>query len=263
MNNRNAPYANDLDIIAQDLVAQRMIAKAGDLRKIGKAPKFVINVGDNFYPGGIEQHCGVANAGQQASKSKQFAQVFEAMYPVKELGNIEWMSVLGNHDYGGVCYIKAWDQQILYTWSESGRWVMPGQYYSRKVYFKTTTVDFWFLDNNVLDTKAPDWTLVTTSVLRSTIQASIAPHKIFLPSEVRLIARPHMGHTIRAIASRGLLDCGQRNIIGSSMQSQNPVPIGRSLSPTIPPVITPQGEGMPDLRFCGSRYHGKQALTSS
>jgi len=86
----------------------------------------------------------------------QFAQVFEQMYPVEDLGNIEWWSVLGNHDYGGVCYIKGWDQQIFYTFKPNGRWVMPAQYWRRSVQFKTYSVDFFFLDTNILDSWSPE-----------------------------------------------------------------------------------------------------------
>ena len=42
---------NDIDSNAQVLVARVMMNKAEQLKKQGKAPKFVISVGDNFYPG--------------------------------------------------------------------------------------------------------------------------------------------------------------------------------------------------------------------
>ena len=28
-----------------------------ELKKTGQEPKFVLNVGDNFYPGGLDTHC--------------------------------------------------------------------------------------------------------------------------------------------------------------------------------------------------------------
>ncbi|CAE7610120.1 Pol, partial [Symbiodinium sp. CCMP2456] len=121
----------------------------------GTPPRFVLNVGDNFYPGGINAHCDSVNTPEDSFLSWQFKQVFENMYPVQDLGNMEWWSVLGNHDYGGVCYIKGWDQQIFYTFKDGGRWIMPAQYWHRHVNFKTFDVDIWFLDTNVLDTQNP------------------------------------------------------------------------------------------------------------
>jgi len=103
----------------------------------------------------VDSHCGDGNPPQGAFEKSQFAQIFEAMYPVEDLGNIEWWSVLGNHDYGGVCYIKGWDQQIFYTWKPQGRWVMPAQYWQRRAQFKTFNVDFFFLDSNILDAEYP------------------------------------------------------------------------------------------------------------
>lgn len=146
------PLMLPIDVEAQTMVAKRMREKAIALRSDGNEPKFIINVGDNFYPGGVDSHCGDGSPPQGAFEKSQFAQIFEDMYPVEDLGNIEWWSVLGNHDYGGVCYIKGWDQQIWYTWKPDGRWLMPAQYWSRRVQFKTFSADFFFLDNNLLDT---------------------------------------------------------------------------------------------------------------
>jgi len=157
MDNRHgAPLAGPVDWMAQVLVAERMREKAKSLREEGKAPKFVLNVGDNFYPGGLDKHCDDGTAHDSVFSSSQFAQIFESTYPVEDLGNIEWWSVLGNHDYGGVCYIKGWDQQIFYTYKPDGRWVMPAQYWRRKAQFKTFSIDFFFLDTNILDTENPN-----------------------------------------------------------------------------------------------------------
>jgi len=60
------------------------------------------------------------------------------------------MGVLGNHDYGGVCYLKGWDQQIYYTWKDKG-WVMPGQHWRRTIQYKNFNVDMFFVDGNVFD----------------------------------------------------------------------------------------------------------------
>lgn len=155
-NRKGAPLQVPVDYMAQNLVASRMKEKAEELKKDGQDPKFVLNVGDNFYPGGVDAHCSDGSPNDAAFTQSQFAQVFEQMYPVEDLGSIEWWSVLGNHDYGGVCYIKGWDQQIFYTYKPNGRWVMPAQYWRRFVQFKTFSVDFYFLDTNILDSFSPD-----------------------------------------------------------------------------------------------------------
>lgn len=142
------------DFMAQQLVSEQMSSKARELRAAGQEPKFVINVGDNFYPGGLDTHCG-AVGGNASFTSHQFAQAFESQYNITDLGNIEWWSVLGNHDYGGVCYLMGWDQEIFYTWRPNGRWVMPAQYWRRRVQFKTFSADFFFLDTNILDGNQP------------------------------------------------------------------------------------------------------------
>jgi hypothetical protein len=81
----------------------------------------------------------------------QFQQVWKNVYPGPLTDEMEWMSVLGNHDYGGVCYIKGWDQQIWYTY-HSPTWVMPGQYYKRSVQYKTFKIDLFMIDGNWFDT---------------------------------------------------------------------------------------------------------------
>lgn len=79
----------------------------------------------------------------------------------------EWMGVLGNHDYGGVCVNMGWPQQIYYTWNQvSKRWVMPGQYYYRNLRFskggtadwdeEDFSIDMFFLDSNQADSGTRD-----------------------------------------------------------------------------------------------------------
>eukprot|EP00439_Symbiodinium_sp_Y106_P022570 s4685_g2.t2 len=154
-NRHGAPLQDPVDYSAQNRVASQMKVKAQELQQKGTPPRFVLNVGDNFYPGGINAHCDSVNTPEDSFLAFQFKKVFEEMYPVQDLGNMEWWSVLGNHDYGGVCYIKGWDQQIFYTFKDGGRWIMPAQYWHRRVQFKTFDADIWFLDTNVLDTQNP------------------------------------------------------------------------------------------------------------
>jgi len=137
----------EIDGVAQRLVSDRMLSRQEELVKDGTPARFIINVGDNFYPGGIDYHCGLAD---KSAMAIQFQQVWRDMYP-GELSKLEWWGVLGNHDYGGVCYIKGWDQQIFYTWHDD-KWLLPAQYWRRSVQYKSFKVDFFFLDGNVYDT---------------------------------------------------------------------------------------------------------------
>merc|ERR1711939_440762 len=95
-----------------------------------------------------DMHCGYAANAAEAAAHYQFKTMFEDMYDNETLGN-DWMGILGNNDYGGKCFTKGWDQQIFYTWTGSERWVMPAQYWKRRVQFaEDFTVDFFFLDTN-------------------------------------------------------------------------------------------------------------------
>jgi len=128
--------------------------KEGDkfaLTKDAVTPQFVLNVGDNFYPGGIDAHCGTNDVVDHTMK--QFEYVWLNVYKGELTTRMEWWSVLGNHDYGGVCYAKGWDQQILYTYTPNSKWLMPGQYWMRTAQYKNMAIDFFFVDGSWLDTK--------------------------------------------------------------------------------------------------------------
>lgn len=131
-------------------------------------PEFIVSVGDHFYPGGIAEHCnGVAADYDVTTIPNQFKYAFEDIYNGTHLANKEWMGVLGNHDYGGVCVNMGWPQQIFYTWNEvSKRWVLPAQYYKRNMRFskggtehwdeEDFTIDIFFLDSNHADSGTTD-----------------------------------------------------------------------------------------------------------
>jgi UDP-2,3-diacylglucosamine pyrophosphatase LpxH len=140
-----------IDSKAQQLVAFRMSEVARTSR-----PRFVINVGDNFYPGGILGHCSV-ESGVAAFGSMQFAQGFEQVYHGDGLDFKEWWGVLGNHDWGGWKYTSAWDQNIFYTWhAADSRWLTPALFWSRRVQFRDFVADFFFVDTNIFDTMDPE-----------------------------------------------------------------------------------------------------------
>ena len=73
--------------------------------------EFVISVGDNFYPNGV-----------QSTQDHQWISSYEDIYTNMSLHN-DWYVALGNHDYNG--NIQA---QIDYS-KVSRRWHMPDNYY--------------------------------------------------------------------------------------------------------------------------------------
>ncbi|CAE7752099.1 Acp5, partial [Symbiodinium pilosum] len=151
---KNRPTIIDpIDIHAQSFVANKMADIAKD-----SLPKFIVNVGDNFYPGGISSPgtCNAETHGTDAAGSIIFSNIFEKIYKGPGLDGVEWWGVLGNHDYGGYHYNVHWDQNIFYTWGQQGqpksRWLTPALYWSRQVFFRNFSVDFFFVDTNRADT---------------------------------------------------------------------------------------------------------------
>eukprot|EP00435_Cladocopium_sp_Y103_P068827 s107_g32.t1 len=58
---------------------------------------YILNVGDNFYWGGISATCGNFD---KFEGGPQWTYIYENMYH-GPLDNLQWLSVLGNHDWGG------------------------------------------------------------------------------------------------------------------------------------------------------------------
>jgi tartrate-resistant acid phosphatase type 5 len=93
-----------------------------DLKKIAKSmnnisksfePNFILSLGDNFYPDGVE-----------SSDDPKWNDVYENIFTGKKL-YCPWYAILGNHDY-----LTNPDAQINYYLENKKRWVMPSRYYS-------------------------------------------------------------------------------------------------------------------------------------
>jgi hypothetical protein len=114
-------------------------------------PDYILNAGDNFYPGGVTMACGHDGGDDPTG---QFRDIYASVYRGKGLDGIPWIGVLGNHDYGGMSFGNGWDDQIFQTWY-SPSWVMPAQYFKQHVRYDGFTVDFYMLESNFLDAKPP------------------------------------------------------------------------------------------------------------
>jgi len=154
-------FVQQVDDRAQMLVRDQMRKRAP-----ASKPAYFLNVGDNFYWSGVEDHCGVpditriySGGGTEVhnnNKVDQFKVIFEDMYTGDGIDGKQWLGILGNHDYGGWRFDHAWDQAIGYTWSSpTARWVTPAQYWSVTVRYSDFSVDYYFMDTNVWDALDP------------------------------------------------------------------------------------------------------------
>lgn len=150
---RRGGLVEPADRSAQVFVARSMNMLAG--YSPNHKPDFVLNAGDNFYPGGVSQAC-QRGSYQLAmdDATNQFKEVFKEMYG-ETVAGVPWLSVLGNHDFGGMSYTEGWDAQIFRTWKDGGaNWRLPAMFWTQRVQYRDFSVLFLMLDSNRLDANA-------------------------------------------------------------------------------------------------------------
>jgi len=143
-------FVYGVDDTAQILVAEKMRELA-----VTSPPDYILNVGDDFYWGGVKGQCGAPPFAENKEGDQQWLYVFENVYFGRGLSGKPWLGVLGNHDYGGFHFGSAWDQIIGHSWGKSNRWFTPAQFYSQKVNYWDFSVDYYFIDSNIHDAWEP------------------------------------------------------------------------------------------------------------
>lgn len=113
--------------------AQRVIAKGMGQAAQEIGSRFVVALGDNFYPSGV-----------QSVTDAHWRRAFEDVYTAPAL-QTPWYAVLGNHDYSGT------PQAELDYAALSPRWRMPGRYYAVEgATFGAPWMDMFMLDTSPL-----------------------------------------------------------------------------------------------------------------
>lgn len=127
---------------------QFAVASAMKKRAKSADPQYVLNAGDNFYVQGLEHSCNAPPDQAKEATSAVFSVGWQSIYG--ELAGIPWLSVLGNHDYGGWRFDKGWPQQIGYSFVNFN-WIMPARYFKRRMNHTEYFVDYFMIDSNAWD----------------------------------------------------------------------------------------------------------------
>eukprot|EP00045_Choanoeca_perplexa_P010532 m.107245 g.107245 ORF g.107245 m.107245 type:complete len:511 (-) comp15310_c1_seq1:756-2288(-) len=94
---------------------------------------FIVSTGDNFYPNGLQF------VGDLQSKTS-FSNVYTSLQPLQK----DWYAVLGNHDVRGSV-----EAQLSLNVNDSF-WNMPSRYYTKTFETNSVSVQFIFIDTNLM-----------------------------------------------------------------------------------------------------------------
>eukprot|EP00929_Paragymnodinium_shiwhaense_P084613 TRINITY_DN4525_c0_g1_i1.p1 TRINITY_DN4525_c0_g1~~TRINITY_DN4525_c0_g1_i1.p1 ORF type:complete len:542 (+),score=116.80 TRINITY_DN4525_c0_g1_i1:106-1731(+) len=145
-------HSHDWDMYegAQQNVADAMAKFAQD-----NSPTAVINVGDNFYFGGVPVPGGFADGFTAMTADFAFNHSWREVYINNEndkagvMKTAPWLSIMGNHDYGGAGCLADWQAQVEFTEADPAKvWKMPYQYFATRVQADGYFIDIFMNDVN-------------------------------------------------------------------------------------------------------------------
>ncbi|EGF76292.1 hypothetical protein BATDEDRAFT_92878 [Batrachochytrium dendrobatidis JAM81] len=118
---------------------QSLVAKTATELALKSNPRFVVSVGNNFYPTNTDNYEGV-----KSSTDSKWTSVWKNVYNGL-LTSIPWFSVLGYHDWLGNP-----SAQLDYSKSHPAEWVMPNFFFERIFRIGKIEAAFIFIDTNYL-----------------------------------------------------------------------------------------------------------------
>eukprot|EP01039_Chlorochromonas_danica_P006111 gene6111-6729_t len=113
----------------------KTVAKAMSNYAIDNPPKFVLGLGDNFYPRGVT-----------SSHDPQFQDSWRDVFLLHPSLRVPWKMVLGNHDYDGNAHAQI-DYHYDETFNGDRLWYCPDYNYQFSLQ-QPAAVDFFALDTN-------------------------------------------------------------------------------------------------------------------
>lgn len=177
---------------------QRRVARAMQQNALVTPPRFVISVGDNFYPRGVS-----------TTSDPLWAEAFENVYDGREL-DCPWYAILGNHDHK-----QSVQAEIDYS-RKSRRWKMPAAYYKHTEEISPgISADFFFIDTTPIVSHQPAfWSAFITGSstkqqitwLEESLRASSARWKIVVGHHPIISAGPHGEETALVREVKPLLE---------------------------------------------------------
>ncbi|KAE9264396.1 hypothetical protein PR003_g32816, partial [Phytophthora rubi] len=151
---------NNFDLHAQEVVGMLM-----DKQAAVSKPKAVLGHGDSFYWTGIDSLEG---------RDARFQTTYESKYSGANIKNVDWVNVMGNHDYGGANYVcnvgdhlvrcnstqemlqglqNKFSYQSTYKSPNNNRWHLNDRFYVHRIEDRASgvSIDIFNVDMNDAD----------------------------------------------------------------------------------------------------------------